>query len=39
MITNATHGDARPTETNASNTPETSSLSAVVSRKFPSVVA
>ena len=35
---NATQADARPVCTSAISTPDTSSLSAVVSRKFPSVV-
>ena len=34
----AIHGEARPTATSAISTPETSSLSAVVSRNEPSVV-
>ncbi len=35
---NAIHADARPTETRATRTPDTSSLSAVVSRNVPRVV-
>src|SRR5581483_9297379 len=35
----AIHGEARPAPTSATSTPETRSLSAVVSRKLPSVVA
>ncbi len=38
MMMKATHIEARPTATRAISTPETSSLSAVVSRKLPSVV-
>ena len=38
MMMNAIHADARPTETRAMSTPDTSSLSAVVSRNVPSVV-
>ena len=36
-ITKAIHADTRPTSTRASSTPDTSSLSAAVSRKLPSV--
>ena len=38
-ITNASHADARPVATSEIKTPDTRSLSAVVSRKLPSVVA
>ena len=38
MMMNAIHADARSTDTNATSTPETSSLSAVVSRNVPRIV-
>jgi len=38
MMMNATHIEHRPTATSETSTPDTSSLSAVVSRKLPSVV-